>query len=322
MKDVNKILDTYKNHTATYTCRKFNLSKFELNKILIQNGVTKHTPSETTHLSALENPNQGTAGTKYYNNGVEQGRFKPGEQPAGWKEGGLKFTVDQTELMLAKRGNRSPMQTAQGKANYYKSLEAKYGDEYSNIAQVSEIKAKTKKTNLDKYGVEYVMQNDKIRSRAEATCLDRYGSTYYVGSKECRDKFGKENLLKMLDTKKKNHTFNTSNMEEEYYNYLISIYGKDDVIRNYNKDGRYPFMCDFYIPSQDLFIECNYHWTHGGKPFDENDDDCLNKLISWENKANEGSEYFKNAINTWTVRDVNKRTTAKKNKLNYIEIFN
>ena len=33
-----------------------------------------------------------------------------------------------------------------------------------------------------------------------------------------------------------------------------------------NKYDRYPFACDFYISSLDLFIECNYHWTHGGKP--------------------------------------------------------
>ena len=32
--------------------------------------------------------------------------------------------------------------------------------------------------------------------------------------------------------------------------------------------------------------------------------------------------FTKNAINTWTVRDVNKRNIAKKNNLNYIEFWN
>ena len=45
-----------------------------------------------------------------------------------------------------------------------------------------------------------------------------------------------------------------------------------DVITQY-KDDRYPFACDFYIPSLDLFIECNYHWTHGGKPYEGTEDD-------------------------------------------------
>ena len=40
-----------------------------------------------------------------------------------------------------------------------------------------------------------------------------------------------------------------------------------------NKYDRYPFACDFYISSLDLFIECNYHWTHGGKPYEGTEDD-------------------------------------------------
>ena len=34
-----------------------------------------------------------------------------------------------------------------------------------------------------------------------------------------------------------------------------------------------PFACYFYIPSLDLFIECNYRWTHGGKPYEGTEDD-------------------------------------------------
>lgn len=67
-------------------------------------------------------------------------------------------------------------------------------------------------------------------------------------------------------TKKKNHTFNTSKPEEESYNLLLHKYDKNDIIRQY-KDERYPFSCDFYIKSLDLFIECNYHFTHGSHPF-------------------------------------------------------
>jgi len=29
-------------------------------------------------------------------------------------------------------------------------------------------------------------------------------------------------------------------------------------------------MCDFYIPSEDLFIELNRHWSHGGHFYDPN----------------------------------------------------
>ena len=70
----------------------------------------------------------------------------------------------------------------------------------------------------------------------------------------------------------------------------------------------------------DLFIELNAHWTHGGKPFDPNDEECINKLKEWEEKA-KTSEYFRVAIETWTVRDVEKQRIAKENGLNYKVIY-
>ena len=79
-------------------------------------------------------------------------------------------------------------------------------------------------------------------------------------------------------------------------------------------------MCDFYIPSKDLFIELQASWTHGGRPFDGSIE-CQKQLNTWKQKASI-SNYYKNAIETWTKRDVLKRQTAEKNNLNYIEIWN
>ena len=42
-------------------------------------------------------------------------------------------------------------------------------------------------------------------------------------------------------------------------------------------------------------------------------------LESWKGK---NKEYYNNAINTWSVRDVNKRNIAVQNNLNYIEFWN
>ena len=39
----------------------------------------------------------------------------------------------------------------------------------------------------------------------------------------------------------------------------------------------------------------------------------------WESKD---KKQYKRAIKTWTVKDVEKRNIAKKNKLNYLEFFN
>ena len=127
-------------------------------------------------------------------------------------------------------------------------------------------------------------------------------------------------LSKTYETREKNGTFNTSSKEEEYYEMLCSKFGTDDVKRQYRDKCRYPFRCDFYIVSKDLFIECNFHWTHGGRPFDPEDIYCVEKLNDWVEKS-KTSKYFSVAIETWTQRDVAKMNVAKKNNLNYLVVY-
>lgn len=95
----------------------------------------------------------------------------------------------------------------------------------------------------------------------------------------------------------------------------------------YRDDDRYPFTCDFYIPSLDLFIEYQGYWTHGGEPYIGTENQ-LRIVKDWKNKSNEVNfkgkfkKSYKIAINTWTVSDVQKREIAKENKLNWVEFFN
>ena len=159
--------------------------------------------------------------------------------------------------------------------------------------------------------------NDK-KKKYESTCLQKYGkkTTWQLNksrTKACETFRTKESKSKRLSTLKHNHTFNTSKSEDESYAILKEYY--PDVVSQY-KDARYPFACDFYIPSLDLFIECNYHWTHGGKPYEGTDDD-RQIVEKWKAK---GTKFYINAINTWTIRDVNKLNIAKQNKLK-IKIF-
>jgi len=106
-----------------------------------------------------------------------------------------------------------------------------------------------------------------------------------------------------------------SKSENKSYNVLKEKYS--DIIYQYKSD-LYPFNCDFYIPSLNLYIECNYHWTHGGHPYNENNKKDQNQLKNWKEK---NTKFYNNAINTWTIRDVNKRNIAKQNNLNYIEFW-
>lgn len=133
-----------------------------------------------------------------------------------------------------------------------------------------------------------------------------------------------EKLRKKLEkdyiTRKKNNTFNSSAPEKELLEKLKIENPNKTIISHYKDKDRYPYYCDFYIVEDDLFIELNAHWTHGGKPFDENDKECQEQLAVWKEKAKQ-SKFYEAAIETWTIRDVNKLQCAIKNKLNYQTIY-
>lgn len=79
-----------------------------------------------------------------------------------------------------------------------------------------------------------------------------------------------------------------------------------------------PFFCDFYVKSEDLFIECNFHWTHGDHPFDANStEDCMLR-DEWLRKA---QDFYTHAVYVWTDLDVRKRQCAINNQLNYQSVY-
>lgn len=125
---------------------------------------------------------------------------------------------------------------------------------------------------------------------------------------------------KQYQTKKQNNSFNISKPESQYFAFLKTKFTEDDIITQY-KDNRYPFTCDFYIKSKDLFIELNLSWTHGYHPFNINSEEDLTLLEFWKQKA-ETSDYYKNAIYTWTDLDVRKLNCLNENKLNYKRYYN
>lgn len=199
------------------------------------------------------------------------------------------------------------------------------------------------------------------RNKIEATCLARYGAVRYLDSEEgrakaaeirskpefcakmrniimssevqtktrstCIMKYGVSSAMslpvtvdKMHMTKIKNHTWNTSKPEEKMYIMLCERFGDSDVIRQY-KESRYPFCCDFYVKSLDLFIELNATWLHGKRWFDVSDSDCIAVLNEWQARLNNGHKFYQVAIDVWTVRDVKKREIALQNRLNYLAFW-
>ena len=124
---------------------------------------------------------------------------------------------------------------------------------------------------------------------------------------------------KEYETKKLNKSFNTSKPEKELYEQLCLKYGKGNVLHPY-RCSEYKHNCDFYIVSEKLFIELNYHWAHGGKPYNPNDEDCINLLNKWKEKARDHVQY-RYAIDYWTNKDVQKLKDFRDNKLNFLIIY-
>lgn len=123
-----------------------------------------------------------------------------------------------------------------------------------------------------------------------------------------------EAILKSYNTKIRKGTSNQSKSENEFL-HKLEILGidKDNIIHHYIDTNRYPYNCDFYIKSKDLFIEYQGHWTHGPDIFNKNDENQLNYLIKMQDKGIN--------MDTWINRDPKKLNTALKNKINLILVY-
>lgn len=98
--------------------------------------------------------------------------------------------------------------------------------------------------------------------------------------------------------------------EENIYNKLIGVFGRDDVQYDVVVDDRYPYYVDFYIKSRDLFIEYQGHPSHGRFPF------------NGDAKSLEESQRFYGAwLNTYTKKDPEKYKQAKVSNLNYLRYY-
>ena len=214
------------------------------------------------------------------------------------------------------------------------SLYKKYGA--YDVMHIPHILQKIKNTNLKKFGVEFPLQqlkkeNSEIYQKISQTCINKFGVDSPLNNKEVREKikqtniqkYGVDNPLKNKEIWKKSQDnrqiSSKSKLENSFLNYLKLKYESDDIITQY-KSKEYPYYCDFYIKSINLYIEIQGHWTHNDHPFDINNLNDQLIMDIWRTKSL-SDKYYKNALNTWTIKDVEKRNTAIQNNLNYLEIF-
>lgn len=195
----------------------------------------------------------------------------------------------------------------------------------------SEIYQKISQTCINKFGVDSLLKNKEVREKIKQTNIQRYGVDNPLKNKEIREKikqtniqkYGVDNPLKNKEIWKKSQDnrqiSSKSKLENNFLNYLKLKYEPDDIITQY-KSKEYPYYCDFYIKSINLYIEIQGHWTHNDHPFDINNLNDQLIMDIWRTKSL-SDKYYKNALNTWTIKDVEKRNTAIQNNLNYLEIF-
>ena len=217
----------------------------------------------------------------------------------------------------------------------------RYGVEYTG--QIEEAKEKSKKTCLEKYGSEYYIgskdrlektiefskqnynvdwftKSEEIKNKAKETMLKRYGVEYSMQIPKNKEYMSYlmssyEMQERRYNIMKRNHTFNSSSTEEEFFLYIKSRFPK--VIRQYKDKNRYPYFCDFYIPELDYFIELQGYYTHGNHPFDPNSNEDLQLIEYYKKKYGEDCQ----PITIWSIKDVEKRNCAKCNHLNFKEVW-
>ena len=151
-----------------------------------------------------------------------------------------------------------------------------------NGLQVAARKAvKTKKNNIDENGLNGIQRAAIKGVQTAKNNIDENGLNSLQRA-----------AIKNIQTKKKNNSFNKSIQEEQVYQLLLQKFNKNDIIRQY-RSTLYPFNCDFYIKSLDLYIEYHGTWTHGNKPFKHSVED-LEKLKRLKNKNKLNYKIFYN----------------------------
>lgn len=167
-----------------------------------------------------------------------------------------------------------------------------------------------------KYGHACYLQSEEGKAKAVASSRKRFGADSFMASDE-RVRREPEMQKKRDKTREKNGTYITSQPEIDLGARLVERFGESDVKTQY-KDSRYPWKCDFYICSRDLFIELNACQYHNGHWHDANDARDREVLDEFKNSS---SKQDKTTVRVWSEFDVKKRERARAEKLNYVTFW-
>lgn len=282
------------------------------------------------------------------------------EIAAKMRERGYVYALEREEIRnkakatcKKKYGFECPWKNKKVREKIAKTMQERYGAD-----NWFKLKEERKKRNLELFGVEYYSSTEKARKtqretwaakspeekadivkRRESTNLGRYGvhCTLLAPTvkekirKKLLERYGVDNPLKSkkiwlqsrktcIEEGKKIHGPGTSVDETCLYYCLVNMF--PEVIRQYRSE-EYPYSCDFYIPEIDTYIEYQGSHFHGPEPYDRDNKEHRRqvRLIKKKIKNRPKPNQYAAMLRTWTKRDPDKRKTAKKNGLNFIEFF-
>lgn len=182
-----------------------------------------------------------------------------------------------------------------------------------------------RETNQSRYGVDYAMQRTEVAAlgtkRRQETMIQKYGAPNSVQVKEIRDK--------ILNVRAEHGNLSSSDHEKLLYSLLVERFGNHDVLCNHKDLERYPYFCDFYIRSRDLFIELNADRSHGTHWYNANSENdyarkewMLRRAAEIDRNRKPSDKSHKsrywNYVHVWSELDVEKRQCAAKYALNYL----
>ena len=230
---------------------------------------------------------------------------------------------------LEKYGVENPYQSEEIKQKIRNKLIERYG--VDNPSKSEEIRRKIKNTNLEKYGYTCAMNSPEIKEQIKQKNLKNLGVEWPGQSEICREKakktlkekYGYENSqqvpeikMKTYHTKKKKGLIWKSKEEEMIRDILLEEY--HDLIYHH-WSNQYPHICDYYIPSLDLYIELQSHGSHYRRLFRNTKEDQEELTIIREKSLKE--DFYQDVEIIWTIKDVEKYNDTVKNNLNFLSIY-
>ena len=218
----------------------------------------------------------------------------------------LNISVGYREVCSISCGQKNPKVRAKIEStnmNKYGKSTPLITEESLNKSHSKEAMDKKRKTMINTYGYANSFCTEATQKKCQETMIKRHGSNNPM---VCN-----KNIFKKYNgTRSSYEQLLKESLEQHNINFMYE----------YNKDSRYPYFCDFYLPDSDTFVEINGYWMHGGHWFDETNQKDIDLLNQWKEKA-KTSTRLQAAINVWTHCDIEKRTCAKNNKLNYVVLW-